>query len=81
MAYEKIDDLPSEITEKLPQGGQQIFMTAFNSASSDGLSDEAAKEVAWNTIQQSYEKGPDGKWQHKPDKAATGGPLGSMPGN
>ena len=61
MSYEKIDDLPSEITEKLPQGGQQVFMTAFNSASSDGLSDEAAQEVAWNTIKQSYEKGQDGE--------------------
>ncbi|MGF1478704.1 MAG: ChaB family protein [Cyanophyceae cyanobacterium] len=79
MAYEKMEDLPADVREKLPEGGQKRFMAAFNSASSDGLSDEGATQVAWNSIKNEYEEGPDGKWQHKPDRAATSSPLGSIP--
>jgi len=67
MAYTKADDLPSEIKEKLPQGAQQIFMAAFNSAQKDGLSEQGAEKVAWNSVKQGYEQGPDGNWQHKPE--------------
>lgn len=60
-------DLPSEVQEQLPQGAQNIFRTAFNSAQEDGLSEEAARNVAWNSVKKEYEQGSDGKWQHKPD--------------
>lgn len=63
----KIDDLPSEVKEKLPQGAQQVFLAAFNSAQSDGLSEDAARNVAWNSVKQGYEEGSDGKWHHKAD--------------
>lgn len=67
MAYSQINELPSEVTEKLPQGAQQIFMAAFNSSQQDGLSEEAATKVAWNSVKQGYEQTADGSWQHKPD--------------
>ena len=67
MAYSQLNELPSEITEKLPEGAQQIFMAAFNSAQKDGLSEEGAAKVAWNSVKQGYEQTNDGSWQHKPD--------------
>ncbi|MCU0534672.1 MAG: ChaB family protein [Hydrococcus sp. Prado102] len=80
MPYDTLEQLPNEVKEKLPQGAQQIFMAAFNSASSDGLSEEGAIKVAWNSVKNSYEEGKDGKWQHKPD-ARSGSTTGTMGGN
>ncbi|MDP8962595.1 MAG: ChaB family protein [Cyanobacteriota bacterium] len=69
MPYTKLDDLPSEIKEKLPQGAQQIFMAAFNSAQQDGLSEEGAQKVAWNSVKRGYEEGSDGQWQLIPQES------------
>jgi cation transport regulator len=79
MPYENLEQLPNEIKEKLPQGAQQIFMAAFNSASSDGMSEQGAMGVAWNSVKNSYEQGEGGKWQHKPD-ARSGNTTGNMGG-
>jgi cation transport regulator len=79
MAYENLEQLPNEVKEKLPQGAQQIFMAAFNSASSDGLSDNGAMQVAWNSVKNSYQEGEGGKWEHKPDAKASKG-TGTMSG-
>lgn len=70
MAYNKIEELPQEITEKLPQHAQQIFLAAFNAAQSDGISEDAAKSVAWNSVSQEYEQREDGKWHLKPEDPA-----------
>ena len=67
MAYSKVDELPPEIREQLPQHAQNIFLAAFNAASGDGMSEEAARNVAWNSVKQEYEQGGDGKWQMKPE--------------
>jgi cation transport regulator len=66
MPDQQVDNLPSEVREQLPDGAQRIFLAAFNSAQSDGLSEEGARSVAWNTIKYEYEQGEDGKWQRKP---------------
>lgn len=65
MAYSKVDELPAEIKDQLPNHAQQIFMAAFNSAQSDGMDEGAAKSVAWNSVKAKYEQGADGKWQFK----------------
>lgn len=65
MTYSKIDELPSEVREKLPEHAQQIFLAAFNSAQSDGMDEEAAKGVGWNSLKQEYEQGEDGTWHRK----------------
>ncbi|MDV2991044.1 MAG: putative cation transport regulator ChaB [Chroococcidiopsis sp. SAG 2025] len=70
MAYNNVEELPAEITEKLPQHGQQIFLAAFNAAQSDGMSEDAAMNVAWNSVSQEYEQGEDGKWHQKPEDTA-----------
>jgi len=77
MAFQSVEDLPQEAKE-LPAGAQNIFLAAFKSATSDGLNEQSAVEVAWNSVFAEYEKGEDGQWKHKPDARADHGPLGSM---
>ena len=69
MPTKQLEDLPSDIREQLTDGAQQIFLAAYNSAQQDGMSEEAALKVAWNSIQENYNKGEDGKWHRKPDSA------------
>lgn len=79
MAEMSMEQLPAEAKD-LPQGAQQIFVTAYNSASSDGMDDTAATEVAWNSVKNSYEKSADG-WQRKPEGGTdTENPSGTMSG-
>lgn len=63
MAYSKVDELPAEIKDQLPNHAQQMFMAAFNSAQSDGMDEESAKRVAWNSVKEKYKQGADGQWQ------------------
>jgi cation transport regulator len=65
MSYATIEELPSEVKEKLPSSAQEIFMSSFNTASSDDMSREEAMEVAWESVRSSYEEGEDGKWELK----------------
>jgi cation transport regulator len=59
------EGLPAEVTDKLMDGSDQVFMTAFKNSQSDGLSREAAMQVAWNSVKQGFEKGADGSWHRK----------------
>jgi cation transport regulator len=59
------EGLPAEVTDKLMDGSDQVFMTAFKNSQSDGLSREAAMQVAWNSVKQGFEKGSDGSWHRK----------------
>lgn len=70
MAYNKIEELPQDIQDKLPQHAKQIFVTAFNAAQSDGMSEEGATNVAWNSVRNEYEQGKDGVWQRKSEDTA-----------
>ena len=78
MPSEQLNNLPSEVKE-MPEGAQNIFQAAFSSAQDDGMSEQAAMNVAWNSVKQYYIKGEDGQWRHKPDdsnitnKAVTSG--------
>ena len=66
MPYSKVDDLPSEIRNKLPdEHAQQMFLAAFNGAQTDGMNEEDAMHVGWNSISQLYEQGTDGNWHKK----------------
>lgn len=66
MAQKKLEEFPAEIKENLTDGSQQIFVAAYNSASENGMSEQGAMNVAWNSIKASYEQGKDGKWHRKP---------------
>lgn len=81
MVYQNLETLPQDIKEYLPQGAQQIFLAAFNSAESDGLSQEGATQVAWNSVRSEYNQSHNGKWVHKNDDrddAVDTSPLGSV---
>ncbi|BAY94059.1 MULTISPECIES: ChaB family protein [unclassified Tolypothrix] len=67
MAYNKIDELPQDIREQLPEHAQQIFFAAFNAAQKDGMSENGAREVAWNSVRNEYQQGNGGQWQRKPE--------------
>ncbi|MFQ4135362.1 ChaB family protein [Nodosilinea sp. PGN35] len=80
MAYENTDALPQE-TQSLPQEAKQIFMAAFNAATSDGLSEDGAHEVAWNSVKNTFVQDNNGEWSFKADKLDSRSRTGAMPGN
>jgi cation transport regulator len=65
MSFANLEELPTEVSEQLPEGAQQIFMAAFNTASADGLSEEEATQAAWESVKNNYEQGENGEWQLK----------------
>jgi cation transport regulator len=81
MSYNAISELPQQIKGQLPNEAQQIYMTAFNSATADGMSEEKAQEVAWSSVSNSYEQDAEGNWHHKPEGGPGGTNTGTMPGN
>jgi cation transport regulator len=78
MAFQKLDDLPNEVKEKLPQGAQQVFLAAYKSASSDGISEDGAVKVAWNSVKRGYVEGADGQWHVKPEATSDNSSTGNM---
>lgn len=70
MSYHNVEDLPQELKEQLPENAQHIFLAAFNAASSDGMSEEGAQEVAWSSVRNQFQQGSDGKWHMKQEDTA-----------
>jgi cation transport regulator len=73
MPVSKVDELPQELKDQLqevPQEGKQIFVAALNAAQSDGISEEGARQIAWNSVRNQYEQGSDGKWHAKGEVTA-----------
>lgn len=66
MTQSQSSELPQEI-QQIPEHAQQIFIAALNSAKDDGMSEEAAIAVAWNSIKDSYEQTSTGEWRLKPE--------------
>lgn len=62
------DAIPADIRENLKDGSDQVYLAAYTSALENGMSEEAAKRVAWNTIEHDFVKSADGKWQRRPDE-------------
>lgn len=71
----QLDEFPTEIREKLTDGAEQIFVAAYNSAISDGMDEEAATRVAWNSLKPNYQEGEDGKWHIHTDTAIHNKPI------
>ncbi|MBD2302890.1 ChaB family protein [Nostoc sp. FACHB-87] len=70
MPYNKIEELPQDIQDKLPQHAQQIFCAAFNASQHDGLSEAGATDVAWNSVRNEYEQSQNGEWHRKAEDTA-----------
>ena len=62
MTYKQLEDLPAEVTEKLPKHGQQLFMAAYNATSENGMDEKNATKVAWDSVKNSYKQDEDGSW-------------------
>lgn len=62
--------LPQEIAssmDKFQEGSQQIFIAAFKSAKENGMDEQAALNVAWNTVKHDYVE-QDGVWRRRPQQ-------------
>ncbi len=68
MSEKHLDELSSQqLPDNLREGAEEIFQSAFDSARADGLDEEGARRVAWNTVQAHYFKGEDGSWHRQPE--------------
>lgn len=72
------DPLPAEASS-LPEEAQNIFRAAFRAASSDGMSDEGASEVAWNSVRNTFVEGENGEWHFKAEDIKLNSNTGTMP--
>lgn len=73
------DILPEE-AQSLPQEAKQIFTAAFNAAVSDGLSEGGARDVAWNSVKNTFRQDESGQWYFKAEDIKLNSPTGTMPG-
>ena len=64
---EQAMELPADLQDKLPADAVNIFKAAMKSAQDDGLSEQAAMDVAWNTIKHDFRQDEHGNWHRKPD--------------
>ena len=93
MPYSSTEDLPASIRSALPDGGQRIFLAAFNAAfegtcKNDPDLEECANRVAWAAVKEKYEKPGDNdrwvehtrKWQCPPGVFNCIAPMAESPG-
>ncbi|MEG3437549.1 ChaB family protein [Pannus brasiliensis CCIBt3594] len=80
MPYETIEDLPADLKDSMPEGARRIFVAAYRSAMSDGLNEEDARQVGFNSLRNMYVRNANGQWEPKPEEI-TGNPTGAMSGS
>lgn len=66
MPYDSNEMLPKSVREHLPDRAQTIYRKAFNSALRQYQQEQQAHKVAWNAVEQEYEKDTSGNWVKKP---------------
>ena len=74
MPYDSLSDLPESVRDNLPQGAQEIYKEAYNSAwdqyadpddrRGDASREETAHRVAWSAVKKQYEKKGE-RWVQK----------------
>ncbi|MEA5451177.1 ChaB family protein [Leptolyngbya sp. CCNP1308] len=79
MSYENTEALPQD-TQSLPQAAKQIFMAAFNAASSDGFSEDGARDVAWSSVKNTFAQDGNGEWYFRAEDRDSKSTTGTMPG-
>jgi len=73
--YNDNSDLPSNVSDNLPEHAQDIYREAFNSAydqykdpeerRGDASREETAHKIAWSAVKNEYEKNEEGEWVKK----------------
>ncbi len=76
MPYDRNDDLPKSVKDKLPAYAQDIYRSAYNSAwdqydqpaerRGNNKREETAHQVAWAAVKKKYTKSGD-RWVAKKD--------------
>lgn len=82
MSHLTLENLPQDVKDTLPEEAQNMFIAAYNSVLDNNGDDNAAMNVAWQTIERNphYQRGEDGKWQRLPDMSAVPrGAVSTMP--
>jgi cation transport regulator len=74
MPYERLEDLPQNVRNVLPNHAQEIYRAAFNNAwdeykdreerRGDASREETAHKVAWAAVKKEYEKRGN-EWRKK----------------
>ncbi|MDG9669351.1 ChaB family protein [Hahella sp. CR1] len=74
MPYDRLSELPNNVSQVLPKHAQEIYLAAFNHAwdqyrdpedrRGDASRDETARRVAWSAVKEKYVK-RDGRWRLK----------------
>ncbi len=67
MPYDKLSDLPDSVKDNLPKHAQEIFQTAFSSASEQYDEESRWFVTAWTAVENVYHKDDKGNWVKKPD--------------
>jgi cation transport regulator len=74
MPYSKNSDLPESVQRVLPDLAQDVYREAFNKAFQEyadpgkrqgGTVEETAHAVAWDAVENKYEKDESGNWVRK----------------
>lgn len=79
MPIKSLSDLPAQVSENLPEHGQEIWLAAYNNALEEYEDPESrddpkedvetvAAQVAWAAVKNVYEKDEEsGEWKKKDD--------------
>jgi cation transport regulator len=81
MPDQTANQLPAELQDKLQDGAAQIYMAALNSAKENGMDEQAATQVAWNTVKNDYREDANGVWRRKADDTPHSGKSVQSGGN
>ncbi|MGB9937558.1 MAG: ChaB family protein [Methanobacterium sp.] len=75
MPYKNKNDLPKQVTENLPEHGQEIYLKAFNNAweqykepkerRGNESREQVSHKVAWSAVENVYKKDKSGNWVEK----------------
>lgn len=65
--YKTNADLPDGVKDNLPSEAQTVYRNVFNENEDKGES--SAAKIAWTAVKNGWEKGEDGKWHRKVEKA------------
>ncbi|MDQ5951546.1 MAG: cation transport regulator [Patescibacteria group bacterium] len=75
MPFRTLQDLPDRVQDNLPKHGEEIYLSAYNSAweqykdakdrQKSRSREETAHAVAWSAVENVYEKNDKGEWVKK----------------
>jgi cation transport regulator len=77
MPYNRLEELPTNITDPLPKAAQRLWMRAFNAAYQTCMKtgkknvkdcEDVGRIAGWVNVKTKYKKGPNDTWVPKESK-------------